>query len=110
MEDDKPSPQRPSVFDGADPEQITNEFLLAIFLPGIVTLAALWVVFRLFLGGALSSLGLVQITPDPMPFVAIEGGYGRFFLLIVLTTLVLLVYFVFYLRVLRRRLIDRGIV
>ena len=99
-----------NLFDTADPRRIMNEFLLGIFVPAALVFVTAWAVFRLYLDGWLSALGLVRVTPHPLPFIAIESGYGRAVLLILLTSVVVLAYLVLYVRVLRGPLRERGIV
>lgn len=110
MSGDRRSTRRVGLFDTDEPGRIVNEFLVAVFLPGILALVTLWAVFRLYLDDALLSFGLVRMTPDPLPFVAIESGYGRFALLVVLTVLFLVAYLSLYVRVLRPPLKEREIV
>ncbi|KPN30092.1 hypothetical protein SY89_00814 [Halolamina pelagica] len=97
------------MFDAEDPGTIINEFLLVLFVPGILLFAALWAAFRLAFDDALRSMGLAPIEPA-MGAGAIAGGYGRFVLLIVVTTLLLLPYAAVYRRFVRDALRARGIV
>lgn len=87
-----------------------NEFLLALFLPGIVTFTTLWAVVRLYLDSLLSSRGISRLSPDSLPFIALDGGYARFFLLVLLSPVVVGAWLGVYLRVLRPRLARRGVV
>ncbi|ELY80990.1 hypothetical protein [Natrinema gari] len=97
------------MYDADDPGTIINEFLITLFVPGITLFASLWLVFRLFLNEFLSSIGLVPLEPA-YGAGAIESGYGRLLLLILLTTVILVPYVAFYYRVLRKPLRERGLV
>ncbi|AFO57491.1 MULTISPECIES: hypothetical protein [unclassified Natrinema] len=97
------------MYDADDPGTIINELLITLFVPGITLLASLWIVCRLFLNEFLSSIGLVPLVPASGAG-AIESGYGRLLLLILLTTVMLLPYVAFYRRVLRKPLRERGLV
>lgn len=108
--DKDPRSRRASLFDSESPQQLMNEFLLAIFLPGITLFVLLWAVFRLYLDEVLLSFGLGRVIPDQLPFIAIESGYGRFLLLVLLTALIVFVYLTLYIRVLRRPLKEREVV
>lgn len=110
MDQDRRSTRRPSLFDTKDPQQFMNEFLLAIFLPGILVFVGLWAAVRLYLDDVFLSLGFGRITPDPLPFIALESGYGRFLILVVSTALAVVAYIGLYLRVLREPLKEREIV
>ena len=97
------------MFDADEPGTVINEFLIALFVPGIVLFVALWAAFRLVFDDALRSMGLA-------PIEAAEGagtiaaGYGRFLLLIVLTAVLLLPYVAAYRWLVRDALRARGIV
>ena len=110
MDDDRPAARDPTVGDARDPSRAMNELLIAFFLPAITVFVSLWALFRLYFDQLLLSVGLERLTPDPLPFIAVETGYGRFVLLVVMTAVVVVVYIGFYLRVVRGRLRDRGIV
>ncbi|ELY84151.1 hypothetical protein [Natrinema altunense] len=97
------------MYDADDPGTIINEFFITLFVPGITLFAALWAVFRLFLNEFLNSIGLVPLVPA-YGAGAIESGYGRLLLLILLTTVILLPYVAFYHRFLREPLRERGLV
>ena len=97
------------MFDADDPGTVINEFLTALFVPGIVLFVALWATFRLVFDGALRSMGLAPIEPA-MGAGAIAGGYGRFFLLILVTTALLVPYVAAYRWLVRDALRARGIV
>lgn len=110
MADDQQPMSRVDRRDAMSPEQVMNEFLIALFLPGIITFCTLWAVFRLYLDSLLSSFGMSRLSGDPLPFIALNGGYARFFLLVILSTLVVGVYLIVYVRVFRPILARRGIV
>lgn len=100
---------RYAMYDADDPGTIINEFLITLFVPGITIFASLWAVFRLFLNEFLSSIGLGPLVPA-YGVGAIESGYGRMLLLILLTTGILLPYGALSHRVRREPLRERGIV
>lgn len=110
MDDDEPSVRRPAIREGEESNRIVNEFLIAVFVPAIGAFVSLWAAFRLYFDRFLLSLGLGRVTPDPLPFVAIESGYGRFLLLVVSSAFVVVVYLGLYLRFLRGRLKERNLV
>lgn len=97
------------MFDADDPGTVINEFLMALFVPGIVLFVALWAAFRLVFDEALRSMGLVQIEAASGAG-AVAAGYGRFFLLIVVTAALLLPYVAAYRWLVRDALRARGIV
>ncbi len=75
----------------------TDDFLIGIFLPGILTFVAGWTVFRLYLNETLIDMGLPPIVPQP-GYGAIATGYGRFVLLIAISFIVTLFSFIIYTR------------
>lgn len=97
------------MFDADDPGTVINEFLVSLFVPGIVLLVVVWASFRLVFNDALVSIGLDPISPAYGAGI-FAGGIGRFLLLVVVTTVLLVPYFVLYARVLRRPLRERGLV
>lgn len=97
------------MYDAEDPGTIINEFLITLFVPGIVLSVALWASFRLLFNELLLSYGLPAIVPEPGAG-AISVGYGRALLLIILTVAILLPYIALYRRFLRESLRERGIV
>jgi len=110
MDDDQPSARRPTSGDAPDLSRIMNEFLIALFLPAIIVFVLVWALFRLYFDHLLLSIGLGRMTPDQLAFIAIESGYGRFFLLIITTAVIVSVFIGCYLRFIRSRLKDRNIV
>lgn len=103
-------PRRGStLYDADDPGTVINEFLITVFVPGIVLFVVLWASFRLVFNELLLSFGLVPIVHQPGAG-AISAGYGRMILLMVLTALALLPYIGLYLRFLRQPLKERGLV
>ncbi|MFD1525091.1 hypothetical protein [Halolamina salina] len=97
------------MFDADDPGTVINEFLVALFVPGILLFVGLWAAFRLVLDGPLRSMGLAPIRAADGAG-AVASGYGRFALLIVVTALLLLPYVAAYRRFVRDSLRARGIV
>lgn len=97
------------MYDAEDPGTIINEFLLTLFLPGITVFVGLWAAFRLVFDDLLRSVGLPPIEPAYGAGLFVSG-FGRFLLLILLTTLVLLPYVGLYARFLRGPLRERGLV
>lgn len=97
------------MYDADDPGTVINEFLITLFIPGTAVFVSLWAVFRLFLNDFLIAVGLSPLVPA-YGTGAIESGYGRMLLLILLTSFTLLPYVAFYLRFLRKPLRERGIV
>lgn len=95
--------------DANDQGKIINEFLITLFVPGIVVFVVLWAAFRLVFNDLLLSYGLPPIIPQSGAG-AISAGYGRMLLLIVLTTIILLPYLGLYTRFFRVRLEERDIV
>lgn len=97
------------MYDADDPGTVINEFLITLFVPGILLFVGLWAAFRLLFDGLLRSSGLPPLEPAHGAGV-IETGYGRLLLLILLTAVLLLPYVAVYVRFLREPLRDRGIV
>lgn len=97
------------MFDADDPGTIINEFLISIFVPGILLLVAVWASFRLVFNDLLLSVGLSPITPA-YGAGSFASGFGRFLLLVVVTTVLLVPYFAVYVRFLRGPLRERGLV
>lgn len=97
------------MFDADEPWTVLNEFLLTIFVPGIVLFVGLWAVFRLHWNGLLLSWGLAPIVPEEGAG-AVAAGYGRFGLLVLLTSLLLVPYVAVYRRFVRQHLRERGVV
>ena len=97
------------MFDAEEPGLVLNEFLLTLFVPGISLFVLLWAMFRLVLYSFLLSVGLTPIVPADGAG-AVAAGYGRFLLLIVLTTVLLALYIAMYRRFIRDSLRARGIV
>lgn len=97
------------LYDAEDLDAVLNEFLITIFVPSLVLLVVLWASFRLVFDELLLSYGLAHLTPADGPG-AVATGYGRFLLLILLTTSLLLPYIAFYARYLREPLRERGLV
>ncbi|MBP1986019.1 hypothetical protein [Halolamina salifodinae] len=63
------------LFDADDPGTIVNEFLITLFVPGILVLVALWASFRLVFDDLLRSYGLTPLVPA-RGAGAIASGYG----------------------------------
>lgn len=97
------------MYDADDPGTVLNEFLITLFVPGIFLFVALWAAFRLVFDDVLLAYGLGPIVPQEGAG-AIAAGYGRFLLLILLTSAILVPYIVVYRRFLRESLRDRGLV
>lgn len=97
------------MFDAEDPGTVINEFLIALFVPGIVLFVALWALFRLVLDDLLRSIGLAPIEAAEGAG-AVAAGYGRFGLLVVTTTVLLLPYIAAYRWLVRDALRARGVV
>lgn len=97
------------MYDSEDPGAVVNEFLITLFVPGIVAFVGVWTLFRVVLNDHMLSYGLEPIVPRHGAG-AIAAGYGRFLLAILLTVAVLLPYLGVYRRFLRRSLRDRGVV
>lgn len=97
------------MFDAEEPGTILNEFLVALFVPGIVLFATLWVLFRTVFDSLLLSVGLSPIVPAEGAG-AVASGYGRFVLLVVVTTLLVVPYVAVYRRFVRDALRSRGLV
>lgn len=97
------------MYDAEEPGTIINEFLITLFVPGIIAFVGLWAVFRLYWNDILISWGLPPIVPQSGAG-AISGGYGRFVLIIVLTAVLLLPYIALYRRYVRQHLRHREIV
>jgi hypothetical protein len=97
------------MYDADDPGTILDEFFLSLFLPGIVLLVAVWAAFRLVFNDLLISVGLDPIVPA-YGAGTFAGGFGRFLLLVVVTAVLLVPYFVAYVRFLRGPLRKRGLV
>jgi hypothetical protein len=97
------------MFDAEKPGTVINEFLITLFVPGIVLFASLWALFRLVFNDLLLSVGLPPIEPAEGAG-AIAAGYGRFLLLIVGTVVLLLPYIAVYRQFVRDSLRARGIV
>jgi|GEM_PF-6941591 len=97
------------MFDADDPGTIFNEFLIALFGPGILLFVGLWLSFRFVFDGLLRSLGLPEIVPADGAGV-LAAGYGRFLLLMVGTAVLLLPVLAVYHRFVRATLRSRGIV
>lgn len=97
------------VYDADDPSAVVNEFLVTLFVPGIVAFVGMWVTFRLVLDDLLLSYGLGPIVPREGAG-AVAAGYGRFLLVILVTVAMLLPYIGLYRRFLRRSLRERGLV
>lgn len=97
------------LYDADDPGTIINEFLITLFVPGVLVFVALWASFRLAFDDLLRSYGLGPLVPAPGAG-AIASGYGRMALLIVLSAAVLVPYLALYVRFLREPLRERGVV
>lgn len=97
------------LYDTAEQEQVMNELLITIVAPAITFFVALWASFRLIFNDLLLSVGLAPIEPA-IGWRTLSSGAGRLFLLITLTTVLLLPYLVLYLRVFRAPLKERGLV
>lgn len=101
---------RDDFLDADDQSRLMNEFLVAILLPAIFVFVALWVVVRLYLDKVLLSLGLPRMQGHPLPFIALESGFGRYLLLVVFGAFVVFGYVGLYIRYLRPHLKERGVI
>lgn len=97
------------MYDAEEPGTIINEFLITLFVPGIIAFVGCWAVFRLYWNDILISWGLTPVVPQSGAG-AISGGYGRFVLIIVLSTVFILLYIALYRRYVRQHLRQRGLV
>jgi small-conductance mechanosensitive channel len=97
------------LYDAEEPGTVINEFLITLFIPGIVFLVALWATFRLLFDDLLLAYGLPPLTAASGR-AAIASGYGRFVLLVLLTAVLLVPYIGVYVRFLRQPLRERGLV
>jgi hypothetical protein len=80
-----------------DIESEINDFLIAVFLPGILTFVSGWALFRFYLNKTLIDAGLPPMVPQD-GFGAISAGYGRFILLIGISVIVTVFSFIVYVR------------
>lgn len=110
MDEDREPGRRADLLDADDEERLMNEILFAVFLPALTATVVLMVVFRRYLDSFLLSLGLDRMKADPMPFIALESGFGRFLLLAVVGAAMSLVYVGVYVRYLRSHLKERDLV
>ena len=97
------------MYDANEPGAVVNEFLLTVFVPGIVAFVSIWTLFRLVLHEHLLAVGLEAMVPRSGAGT-LSAGYGRFLLAVVLTVAVLLPYVAVYRRFLRQPLRERGYV
>lgn len=97
------------MYDADDPGAVVNEFLVTLFVPGIIVFVGVWATIRLVLDDLLLSYGLEPIVPREGGG-AIAAGYGRFLLAILLTVVILVPDIGLYRRFLRRSLRERGLV
>lgn len=97
-----------ATYDAEDPGTVINEFLLTGFLPGMTVFVGLWAAFRLLFDDLLRSVGLAPTEPAYGAGLFVSG-FGRFLLLTLLTTLILLPSGAVYARFPRGPLRERGL-
>jgi hypothetical protein len=97
------------MFDADDPGTVINEFLVALFVPGILLFVGTWAAARLVYDATLREMGFAPIVPEYGAGLMVSG-FSRFVLLIIATSVLLVPYVALYARVLRPPLRRRGLV